>query len=123
MELAIETDPAGKMGSGFDPSRFRCFLAMREFEGLLFSRPAAIALSLGRPDLVGTFQAIRNSCECPEHINDRPGLSPSRRLLAACRIYSKVDGGVAAALEVGLDAMREECPHFRAWLEWLESLA
>jgi hypothetical protein len=28
---------------------------------------------------------------------------------------------VLAALAIGLDAIRAECPHFRQWLEYLET--
>lgn len=37
--------------------------------------------------------------------------------------YRKPLYGNLAALEIGLQAMRDECPHFRAWLAKLEQLA
>ena len=37
--------------------------------------------------------------------------------------YQKPLLGILAALEIGLDAMRGECPHFAMWLSRLEALA
>ncbi|MEO7717517.1 MAG: DUF4276 family protein, partial [Capsulimonas sp.] len=34
--------------------------------------------------------------------------------------YVKPLYGTLAALEIGLDTIREQCPHFRSWLERLE---
>lgn len=123
IEAAVEADIATRMGKNFNSGRFRCFLVMHEFEGLLFSAPRSLANGLGRPGLSAELQAIRGTFPSPEHINDSPGTAPSKRLLALCPDYDKVIGGNVAALAVGIDAIRGECAHFRAWIEWLESLA
>lgn len=122
IERAVDKDIAEKMGRGFNPARFKCFLAMHEFEGLLFSAPTGLALGLGRGDLQGALQAIRDDFPTPEHIDDGQDTAPSKRLKAVWSGYDKVTGGNVAALEVGLDAMKHECSHFRSWFEWLESL-
>jgi hypothetical protein len=122
IELAVDQDIAEKMGKNFDQSRFKCYLSMHEFEALLFSNPARLADALDRTDLEKDLQSIRQKFPTPEDINDDPETAPSKRLIALCPRYDKVTGGNTAALEVGLDAMRSECPHFRSWLEWLESL-
>lgn len=126
IELAVDQDISHRMGRNFNPGRFRCFLAMHEFEGLLFSAPSSLALGLGRADIEATLHSVRDGFATPEHINDSREPAPSKRLIAACSVgekYDKVTGGNVAALEVGLEAMRRECTHFRGWLEWLESLA
>ncbi len=124
IESAVEQDIASKMGGRFNPGRFRCFLAMHEFEGLLFSAPSSLASGLGCADQSGKLQEIRDQFSSPEHINDNRKTAPSKRLKAICHHYKdKVTSGNVAALKVGLDAMRRECPHFRSWLEWLESLS
>jgi hypothetical protein len=38
------------------------------------------------------------------------------------RRYQKPLLGTLAALEIGLGAMRRECPHFGSWLDRLERL-
>jgi len=101
--------------------RFIPFVIMHEFEGLLFSDCGRFAQAIGRPDLGPRFQAIRDAFDTPEEINDSPIAAPSKRVIALVPNYDKVVMGVLAALEIGLDAIRAECPHFRYWLERLEA--
>ena len=100
--------------------RFRPFVTMHEFEGLLFSDCRAFSEGIGMPELEEDFQAIRDEFECPEEINDSPITAPSKRVEALVPGYSKPFLGVLASLEVGLGTMRAECPVFRRWLEDLE---
>ncbi len=92
---------------------------LHEYEGLLFSDPAALANAIGEPDLVHRFQAIREGFPTPEEINDDPAKFPSKRILSLDPSYSKVIQGVGAARAVSIDTMRRECPHFREWVERL----
>ncbi len=66
VERAIVLDIG--MATG-DTSRLVPHVVMHEFEGLLFSDPDRFARSLGRPDLVPEFRAIRQEFETPEDIN------------------------------------------------------
>lgn len=101
--------------------RFRPFVTMHEFEGLLFSDCRAFSEGIGIPELEDALQAIRDEFESPEEINDSPITAPSKRVEALVPGYSKPFLGVLASLEVGLDRMRAECPVFRRWLEDLET--
>lgn len=47
--------------------------------------------------------------------------APSKRIAALVPGYEKPLLGVLAALQIGLSAMRAECPHCRIWLELLEA--
>jgi hypothetical protein len=94
---------------------------MHEFEGLLFSDCQGFGAGIGRPDLAETFQTIRNQFETPEHINDSPITAPSKRVAMLAPEYDKVLSGPLAAIEIGLNTIRAECPHFRQWLELLEA--
>ncbi|MDX2176272.1 MAG: DUF4276 family protein [Candidatus Sumerlaeia bacterium] len=122
IEEGVEQEVIAGMGGNFNPSRFRCFLIIHEFEGLLFSDPQSLARCIGRPDLEAQLQKIRDAFETPEHINGNYGTTPARRFADVYLRYNKREQGKKLALAVGLDAMRRECPHFREWLEWLESL-
>lgn len=102
--------------------RFVPYVQMHEFEGLLFSRPASLARGIYREDLTMSLQAVRDQFETPEHINDGANTAPSKRLKVICPGYRKPVYGLLAALEVGLPAMRKECPLFNDWLGKLESL-
>lgn len=121
IERALLTDISGELGASFDPSRFIPYVMMHEFEGLLFSDCVRLGEGIGRPDLIPQFQAVRDQFETPEEINDSPLTAPSKRVEVLVPGYEKPLLGVLAALEIGLDAFRRECPHFRSWLERLEA--
>lgn len=108
---------------GQDPMRrFIPFVQMYEFEALLFSDPEAFANGVGRTALVNSLSAISAQFESPEHINNSPVSAPSKRIEALMADYQKPLMGSLAALEVGLDVMREKCSLFDAWLQQLEAL-
>lgn len=108
------------MGGRFNPDRFIPFVMMHEFEGLLFSDCERFSRGIGRPDLAEALQAVRDEFASPEEINDSPITAPSKRLEQLVLDYEKPLLGTLAVLEIGLDAIRRECPHFREWLLSLE---
>lgn len=94
---------------------------MHEFEGLLFSDCPRFAEGIGRPDLAPQLQTIRDTFHSPEEINDSPLTAPSKRVTALVPGYEKPLLGTLAVLQIGLDAIRAECPLFRQWLKRLEA--
>lgn len=123
VESALLADVTARMGASFDPRRFVPFVTMHEFEALLFSDCEAFGRGIGREDLIPALEAIRHDFATPEEIDDSPMTAPSKRVESLVDGYQKPLLGTLAALEVGLDAMRRECPHFRTWLERLEGAA
>ena len=121
VEKALLEDVARIMGGGFDSSRFIPFVTMHEFEALLFSDCERFALGIGRPEVTGPLQEIRNTFSNPEEIDDSPNTAPSRRILALIPGYQKPLMGILAAQQIGLATMRAECPHFDTWLKRLET--
>jgi hypothetical protein len=120
IEARLEADVKQAMGDAFYPVRFIPFVIMHEFEALLFSDCAAFSKSIGRPDLRQNFQAVRDNFPTPEDINDSPITAPSKRVEALIPSYQKPFLGTLAALEIGLARIRQECPHFEAWIRKLE---
>jgi len=120
VEEALANDLSANTGT--DARRFVPFVVMHEFEGLLFSDCEAFSRSIGRADLEPHFKGIRDAFETPEDINDSPDTCPSRRVKSLVPSYEKPLFGTLAALEIGLFRIRAQCPHFRGWLERLESL-
>lgn len=102
--------------------RFDPYLALHEFEALLFTDPKEIAISLGRPELQSALDRIRASFSTPEEINDHEDTAPSKRLLKLFPSYNKPFYGELIAQRIGLERIRTECLHFAAWLARLESL-
>jgi hypothetical protein len=123
VERALLSDVCREMGDGFYPVRFIPFVVMHEFEGLLFSDCEGFGRGIGRPELTAQFQAIRDEFASPEEIDDSPVTAPSKRVGRLVQGYTKPLFGVLAVLEIGLDAIRAECPHFNDWLSCLEARA
>lgn len=121
VESALLDDVTQLLGSRFNRPRFVPFVVMHEFEGLLFSDCAGFSSGIGRPGLETAFKAIRDQFSTPEDINDSPNTAPSKRVQHLVPGYEKPLLGSLAALEIGLDGIRQECPHFRGWLQQLES--
>jgi hypothetical protein len=105
-----------------NPRRFVPFVLMHEFESLLFSDCDALSRGIERPDLKPKFESVRQQFATPEEINDSPETAPSKRMEAIVYGYEKPLLGILAVLEIGLDRIRAECPHFDGWLSRLESL-
>ena len=120
VESALLADICNELGRDVDQNHFIPYVMMHEFEGLLFSDAVRLGSGIGRPDLSPKFQAIRDQFSTPEEINDSPLTAPSKRIIDLVPAYEKPLMGTLAVLEIGLDAIRRECPLFRGWLEQLE---
>lgn len=103
--------------------RFIPNIQMYEFEALLFSNPETLAESIGCERTKDKFQAIRDDFDTPESINNSLQTAPSKRIENLCTGYDKVTAGSIAAIDIGLDDIRSECPLFDAWLKKIEGLA
>lgn len=120
VEDAILNDINQSLGINPTQSRFIPYIMMYEFEGLLFSDCDRFAEGIGQDHLTQEFQAIRDSFNSPEEINDSPLTAPSKRIENLFPIYQKPLYGALAVINIGLDAIRSECPHFNNWLQQLE---
>ena len=123
IEQAVQADIVAQAPHLRPDVRFLPYLQLHEYEGLLFSDPKAFASGIGQPHLAPQFERIRSGFATPEDINDDPHTAPSKRVLGAYPPYRKVVDGTLAAQTVSIDRMRQECPHFREWVERLEALA
>jgi hypothetical protein len=123
IEQAVKQDIIAQAPDLRADVRFLPYLQLHEYEGLLFSDPAAFANSIYQPNLTGEFKSIRQEFSTPEDIDDSPNTAPSKRVVHLCPSYSKVLDGTRAARAVGIETMRRECPHFRDWIERLEHIA
>ncbi len=121
VETALSNDIYEEMGNSFDPNRFIPVVMIHEFEGLLFSDCERFGRGIGQPILAPQLQAIRDQFTTPEEINDSVETAPSRRIRKLVPDYEKPLMGTLAAIEIGLDKIRAECPHLRSWLECLET--
>jgi hypothetical protein len=121
IEQAIYEDILATVPECRPERRFYAYLQVHEFEGLLFSDPDAFARALGQHAIAGALHTIRNLFQTPEDINDDPASAPSKRVMGIYRSYRKVIEGTVAAEEVGVQTMRQQCPHFHEWVSRLEN--
>lgn len=107
-----------------DAGRVFPYVQKHEFEGLLFSEPAAFgATGRATDEDIERLVAIRRQFATPEDINDNPAGAPSKRIESTVRGYRKALHGPEVARKTGLTKIRAECPRFAAWLTRLEGLA
>ncbi|MBL8251675.1 MAG: DUF4276 family protein, partial [Candidatus Competibacter sp.] len=76
-----------------------------------------------KPEKISEFANIRAKFPTPEDINERRDQSPSKRIEALFPTYRKRVHGPIAIKRIGLDRVRAECPHFNAWIKYLETFA
>ena len=121
LETAFKADI---LREGLPNWRFIPYYQLHEFEALLFADPAKMEewLALDFDVEPGTFAAIREGFESPEHINHNPDQTPRKRITKLVPSYRKPSHGMVLAKEVGLERMRQECQHFNSWLNKLENL-
>ncbi|MFH1718813.1 MAG: DUF4276 family protein [Planctomycetota bacterium] len=122
VEGSILEDITGSLGSSFNPRRLMPYVQMHEFEALLFSSPVKLAEGLGDKKLSSAFLTIRNEFSTPEEIDDHYDTCPSRRIEWVFQGFKKTINGIMAARRIGLEKMRQECPHFNEWVTKLEDI-
>jgi len=95
-----------------------------EFEALLFTMPEKFADWIDDSlSAITTLQSVVQQFKTPEEINDSSQTAPSKRIKAVMPRYKKPLHGPLIAADIGLDAIRQACPHFQFWLLRIEGLA
>ena len=118
---ALEQSFANDIGD----TRFLPYIQLHEYEAYLFSDPTCFRYFYDNHEKqIAALQAIVDARITPELINDGPHSAPSKRIIAEFPDYKRaksVEGPQMAEL-IGLDVIRNKCPHFAAWLSQLEKL-
>ena len=100
--------------------RFVPNLVLHETEAWVFAAARQLGELLGDTALAAVLMRhVTKAGDNPELINDGPATAPSKRLLAAYPGYNKTQDGPLAIAELGLDALRSQCPHLDEWLRRL----
>lgn len=111
-----------KFAADIDNQRFIANIILHEFEGLLFSSPNHIQEVMFEGNRLSELHEISKSFSSPEEINDSPDTAPSKRLGRLFPEYQKPYHGLIIAQRIGLDTIRNQCPHFNQWIQKLEKL-
>ncbi len=106
--------------------RFKPYIQMYEFEGLLFSNVEKMSSKLSdgnnkiEQEIQSEFEKILKA-KSPEEINDSRDTAPSKRIEKMVSGYSKITNGIPLAEYIGLEEIRKKCLLFNDWIKWLES--
>lgn len=122
LNSAAKNSICKEAGDDLNPCRrFVPFMAVHEFETLLFSDSKVLSEELRiRQDRVD--DVLNEFGGSPENINNNPETAPSKRLEQWKANYKKTVDGISIAQKIGLFAMRDKCPLFYNWLTAIESL-
>lgn len=105
--------------------RFIPYIQLHEYEAYLFADPTGFELFYDRHQQeIAALKAIADSYETPELINDGAHSAPSKRITVQFPDYKKAKAvvGSQVAERIGLQVIRDKCPHFSQWLLRLEQL-
>lgn len=105
--------------------RFIPYIQLHEYEAYLLSDPTCFEyLSAENTKGIEMLQTIASQYSTPELINDGSQTAPSKRIIAQFPDYGKAKStfGPQLAEKIGLQAIRNTCPHFNQWLSKLEGL-
>ena len=111
--------------SDINDRRFVPYIQLHEYEAYLFSDPAQFGFFYPHHEReLASLKAIADAHVTPELINDGPDTAPSKRIIAAFPDYKGAKSviGPSVAELIGLEVIRDKCPHFTAWLARLEQL-
>lgn len=108
----------------FSEPRFLPFIQLHEFESLLYCDLHELQRRIAASE--AGIRALRAEVKdiAPEDINEGAATAPSKRIIHHLPVYerNKVRVGAPAAVAIGLDMLRNRCPHFGNWLSKLEAL-
>lgn len=102
--------------------RFIPFVAVHEFEALLFSDAEILAQQLGVEST--DITTVISACGSPEAINNNPQTAPSKRLdgWSKNNKFLKTTTGISVAEKIGIEKMRKQCPLFNSWIATFEQI-
>ncbi len=110
-------------GQDINQPNFLANFIVHEYEALLFCQPEKFIDWIDDETPIKKLLTIKAEFQTPELINNSPQTAPSKRILAAIPTYKKTLHGPLIAADIGLDSMRQQCPHFHNWLQRIENLA
>ena len=105
--------------------RFIPFIQLHEFETYLLADVSQFAAFFDNTGShIAALQKMVDAVQSPELIDDGQYTAPSKRIIAQFPEYehSKKRVGPQMAGRIGLEHLRDTCPHSKGWIERLEKL-
>jgi len=105
--------------------RFIPYIQLYEFEALILTEPNRLIERF--PEHEKNVEKLSKLCQkysSPELINDGATTAPSKQIIKFIPSYESAKASVAPlmAQKIGLQTIRNKCPHFNEWLVKLENL-
>lgn len=113
------------LSKGIGDGRFIPYIQLHEFEALLLSDPDKFsAYYTGHAPQIERLKELCVGCDSPERIDDGEQSAPSKRIGHVIPRYlgEKRTAGPIIAEQIGIETIRQKCPHFDQWLRKLEAL-
>ena len=109
-----------KMSVHINNEKFIPYIQLHEFETFLFIESDTTVNNLMdcRKNLVeqSINKALQQANNNPELVNNSPETAPSKRILKAYSSYQKITDGTNICRDLGIQKIREHCPHFDNWI-------
>lgn len=102
------------------------YIHLHEFEALLLSDARQFEWQFIEDDrAIMRLVELASQIDSPELIDDGEAPAPSKRIIQEVPEYGyrKATAGPVIAGKIGLQTMRDRCPHFAEWVARLEALA
>jgi len=125
MALSIDRDGVefieSKLSEDIKSELFIPYIQLHEFETLFFCDLDALkAQYVGMDDQIDALKSDVKGL-LPEMINHGPETAPSKRL-ANYFSYEKGNEVMLPLKKIGIDKMKEMCPHFSTWIERIDKI-
>jgi hypothetical protein len=104
--------------------KFIPYIQLHEFEAFLLVEPDRL-ITMYPNGQTGINRLKRDiGSRSPEEINESPQTAPSKRIIRYLPDYEgqKAQVGPLVAEDIGLTALRNNCPHFNDWITKLENI-
>jgi hypothetical protein len=112
------------IGQNINHPNFIPYVQLHEFEALLLVEPDRLLTMYpdGQTGITRLKRDIGNTN--PEEINESPQTAPSKRIINHLPNYQgqKAQVGPLVAEDIGLNLLRQKCPHFNEWINKLENI-
>lgn len=114
-----------ELAATFGGDRLIPYIQLHEFEALLFSDPEKFDWAYIEHDsAISRLLELAHQFDSPELIDDGEATAPSKRIIDVIPEYKyqKTTAGPLIAARIGIQTMRERCPHFAEWITRVEAL-
>jgi hypothetical protein len=105
-----------------DSGRFIPHLVLHEIEAWVLSDCQRLGELMEDPSGAAQLARDVDSASSPEMVNDGTATAPSKRIIYAYPKYVKTFDGPLIIADIGLDLVRQRCPHADRWLANVEAV-